>query len=174
MIERKGIIQFRERDVFITGMDLETGTKAPDFRFVNQDWQEVYGLKETTGKIRIITALPSLETSVCERETRRFNQEAAKLGSDIVIMAISTDLPFTQAHWCASEGIDQINVLSDHKYVEFGVKYACLLSEPRILRRAVFVIDRGNVLRYVSYMASLGNEPDYEGILRTSKALLNE
>ena len=174
MIERNGIIQFKESDVSVVGMNLEAGTDAPEFRVINQDWQEVYGLKETAGKIRILLALPSLETSICERETLRFNQEAVKLGNEIAILAISTDLPFTQAHRCASKGIEQVRVLSDHKFLDFGVKYSCLLSEPRILRRAVFIVDRQNILQYVSYMNSLNSEPDYELVLRTAKALLKE
>jgi len=174
MIERKGVIQFQDRDVSIVGMDLQPGSNAPEFRVLNQDWQEVCVLASTQGKVRIITAMLSLETSVCDREARRFNQEAAKLGKDIVILVVSTDLPFTQARWCGAAGVDQVTVLSDHKYTEFGIKYACLLSEPRILRRAVFIIDRVNVLRYAAYMPALGDEPDYDEVIKVARQLMDE
>jgi thiol peroxidase len=109
---------------------------------------------------------------VCDREIRRFNEEAAQLSQDIAILVISTDLPFAQARWCGAAGVDQVRVLSDHKYTEFGMKYSCLLSEPRILRRAVFIVNQHNVLQYADYMAALSQEPNYEEVLRTAKDLL--
>ncbi len=174
MIERKGIIQFKDRDVSIVGLDLEPGIDAQDFKVVDQNWQEINALHETRGKIRIIAAVPSLDTSVCDRETRRFNQEAAGLSDEIAILVISTDLPFAQARWCGAAGVDQVQVLSDHKYTDFGMKYSCLLSEPRILRRAVFVVDRQNVLRYADYMPQLSREPNYKEVLETAKKLLGK
>ncbi|MDK2980131.1 MAG: thioredoxin-dependent peroxiredoxin [Chloroflexota bacterium] len=174
MIERKGIIQFKDRDVSIVGLDLEPGIDAQDFKVVDQKWQEINALQETRGKIRIIAAVPSLDTSVCDRETRRFNQEAAKLSDEIAILVISTDLPFAQARWCGAAGVDQVQVLSDHKYTDFGMKYSCLLSEPRILRRAVFIVDRQNVLRYADYMPQLSQEPNYAEVLETAKKLLGK
>jgi len=174
MIERKGIIQFKNRDVSIVGLDLEPGIDAQDFRVINQDWQEVQALHETKGKLRIIASVPSLDTSVCNRETRRFNQEAANLSKDIAILVISTDLPFAQARWCGAAGVDKVLVLSDHKYTEFGMKYSCLLSEPRILRRAVFIVDQENILQYADYMSVLSQEPNYDEILQTAKKLLDK
>ncbi len=172
MIERKGIIQFKNRDVSIVGLDLEPGIDAQDFRVIDQNWEEIRALKETKGKLRIIASVPSLDTSVCDREIRRFNEEAAQLSQDIAILVISTDLPFAQARWCGAAGVDQVRVLSDHKYTEFGMKYSCLLSEPRILRRAVFIVNQHNVLQYADYMAALSQEPNYEEVLRTAKDLL--
>ncbi len=172
MIERSGIIKFNNRDISIVGMDLEPGVDAPDFRVTNQDWDDISIMKATQGKIRIIASVLSLETSVCDRETRRFNQEAANLSKDISIIVISMDLPFTQAKWCGAAGLDQVSVVSDHKYTEFGMRYACLLSEPRILRRAVFIVDRKNIIRYAAYMPALGDEPDYGEVLRIAKSLL--
>ena len=174
MIERRGIIQFNGQDVSIAGMDLAADMDAPEFTAVDQDWNDIHVLKATKGKLRVITSLLSLETSVCDRETRRFNQEASELSQDVVIIAISTDLPFSQARWCGATGIDRIMVLSDHKSTDFGKKYACLLTEPRILRRAVFIIDRNDKLRYAAYMPELGMEPDYGEVLRKVKELLEE
>lgn len=172
MIERKGIIQFKNRDVSIVGLDLEAGIDAQDFRVVDQNWQEINALAETKGKLRIIASVPSLDTAVCDRETRRFNEEAAQLSEDVAILVISTDLPFAQARWCGAAGVDKVQVLSDHKYTDFGMKYACLLSEPRILRRAVFIVDRHNILKYADYMPVLSQEPNYNEILQTAKRLL--
>jgi thiol peroxidase len=174
MIERKGIIQFKNRDVSIVGLDLEPGSDAPDFRVIDRDWQEINALKETKAKLRIIAAVPSLDTSVCDRETRRFNEEASKLDPNIVILVISVDLPFAQERWCGATGVDQVMVLSDHKYTDFGTKYACLLSEPRILRHAVFIVDQHNILQYADYMPALSQEPDYEEVLSTAKGLLGK
>lgn len=174
MIERKGIIQFKDRDVSVVGMDLKPGIEAADFHVIDKDWHEVSALESTRGRVRIIAAMTSLDTSVCDRETRRFNQEAAKLSKDIVIMVISADLPFAQARWCGAAGVDQVTVLSDHKYTDFGIKYSCLLSEPRILRRAVFIVDRVNMLRYAAYMPELGKEPNYAEVLKIARQLVDE
>src|SRR5512145_363668 len=110
---RKGIIKFAGQDVTIVGDDLHVGQQAPEFTAHAQDWSTFKGLAGTQGKVRIIASLPSLDTSVCDRETRRFNQEAAALGEDIVILVLSTDLPFTQKRWCGAAGVDQVVTLSD-------------------------------------------------------------
>lgn len=170
VIEREGLIQFDGKDATVVGPDLEVGDKALDFTVHKHDWSIFYGLKETKGKVRIIAALPSLETAVCDRETRRFNQETAALGDDIVVLVISADLPFTQKRWCGAAGIDQVEVLSDHKDTDFGAKYGCLLRDQRILRRAVFVIDRDDSIVYSDYLPALGDEPDYEEVLRIAKS----
>jgi thioredoxin-dependent peroxiredoxin len=169
---RKGIIKFAGQDVTVVGDDLCVGQQAPEFTAHAQDWSTFKGLASTQGKVRIIASLPSLDTSVCDRETRRFNQEAAALGEDIVILVLSTDLPFTQKRWCGAAGVDQVVTLSDHKEVEFGEKYAVLIQEQRILRRAVFVVDRHDQLVYVAYMAALGEEPDYTQVLEAARKAL--
>jgi thiol peroxidase len=170
--ERFGIIKFRGKDVTILGNDLKPGDAAPEFIVQTLEWAPFNGLADTNGKVRIITALPSLETDVCDRETRRFNQEAASLGKDIVILAISTDLPFTQKRWCGAAGVNQVTVLSDHMGADFGLKYGCLLKEVRIFRRAVFVVDRAGKISYVAYMAAIGDEPNYSEVLAAAKAIL--
>jgi len=173
MIERKGIFQFQGKPVSVLGMDLQTGSPAPEFHAVNLSWEEIFALESTRGKVRIIASLPSLDTSVCDIETRRFNQEAASLSSDIAIIMISADLPFSQARWCGAAGVERLLLLSDHKYMDFGQKYACQIIEARILRRAVFIIDRQDVLRYADYMSSLGDQPDYDAVLKAARPLLD-
>jgi thioredoxin-dependent peroxiredoxin len=172
VIEREGLIQFGGKDATVVGPDIDVGDKALDFSVQKLDWSPFQGLAGTEGRVRIIVAVPSLETAVCDRETRRFNQEAASLSSEIIILVISTDLPYTQKRWCGAAGIDQVEVLSDHVDVDFGTKYGCLLRDQRILRRAVFVIDRQDTIAYVDYMPALGDEPDYEEVLRVAKSAL--
>lgn len=173
MIERNGLIKFGGKDVTVIGADLLPGDLAPEFKATNQDWSIQPVLETTRGKVRIIASVPSLETAVCDRETRRFNQEAAALGKDIAIIVISADLPFTQKRWCGSAGIDQVMVVSDHHDASFGSKYGCLIKEARILRRAVFVVDRHGIIVYAAYMPALGDEPDYTAVLNAAKFALN-
>jgi thiol peroxidase len=170
--ERFGIIKFRGQDVTVLGTDLGPGELAPEFVVQTLEWTPFHGLADTQGKVRIISAVLSLETDVCDRETRRFNQEAAALGKDIAILVISNDLPFTQKRWCGASGVDQLIVLSDHMTADFGEKYGLLIKEARVLRRAVFVVDRAGKLTYVAYMPALGEEPNYAEVLDAAKAAL--
>lgn len=170
--ERKGLLQLAGQDATIVGADIQIGDEAPEFTAQTQDWQSIPVLASTKGKVRIIAAVPSLETTTCDRETRRFNQEAAALSEDIVVIVISTDLPYTQKRWCGAAGIDRVLVVSDHMDAEFGQKYGCLIKERRILRRAVFVMDRNNKVVYADYMPVLGQEPDYEAVLQAARNAL--
>ena len=170
--ERIGLIQLAGKDATIIGDDIHVGMNAPDFSAQALDWSIFHGLGDTQGKVRIIAAVPSLDTDVCDREARRFNQEAASLGEDIVIEVISTDLPYAQKRWCGAAGIDRIIVLSDHMSAEFGKKFGCLIKERRTLRRAVFVVDRQDKVTYVVYMPALGVEPKYDEVLEAARAAL--
>jgi thioredoxin-dependent peroxiredoxin len=171
-IERFGIIQFRGQAVTVLGPDLKPGDIAPEFSVQALDWSRFEGLASTKEKVRIIAAVPSLSTEVCDRETRRFNLEAASLSKDIAILVISTDLPFTQKNWCGASGVDQVTVLSDHMEADFGIKYGCLVKEARILRRATFVVGRTGKVIYATYLPTLGEEPDYAEVLAAAKAAL--
>ena len=167
--ERFGIFKIGGTDLTIVGDDLEVGDTAPDFVVQANDWSLMRGLADTAGKVRILAAVPSLETSVCDAETRRFNEEAASMGQDIVIEVISTDLPYTQKRWCGAAGVDRLRTVSDHLSVEFGVEYGVLIKERRIFRRAVFVVSRDDKLAYVAYMPELGDSPDFEAVLTAAK-----
>jgi thioredoxin-dependent peroxiredoxin len=167
--ERYGIFKIGGTDLTIVGDDLKVGDKAPDFVVQANDWSVMRGLADTSGKVRILAAVPSLETSVCDAETRRFNEEAASLGKDIVIQVISTDLPYTQKRWCGAAGVDRVTTVSDHLHAEFGVKYGVLIKERRIFRRAVFVVSKDDKLAYVAYMPQLGDLPDFEAVLKVAK-----
>ncbi len=172
-IERVGLIKFAGKDVTVIGPDIVVGKKAQDFTVTNQEWAPFHGLADTKGKVRVIGSLLSVNTSVCDMETRHFNQEASKLGDDIIILAISMDLPWTLKNWCASAGVDKVITLSDHLNADFGTKYGVLLKETRFLRRAIFVIDRNDTIVYSAYMPVLGDEPKYDEVLEAAQRALN-
>jgi len=170
--ERNGIIKFGEQDVTVIGDDLMVGQKAPEFHVHTNDWLLIPALENTKGKIRVIGSLLSLNTGVCDRETRRFNQEATSLGENVVVMFVSMDLPFTQKSWCGAAGVDHVISVSDHMNSEFGEKYGVLIKELRILRRAIFVVDRSDRIVYADYMPALGDEPDYNKVIQAVKQAL--
>ncbi len=170
--ERVGLIKVGGREATVIGSDIKVGQTAPDFAVHALDWSLKRGLADTEGKVRILAAVPSLDTEVCDRETRRFNQEAASLSRDIAIEVISTDLPFAQKRWCGAAGVDQVMTLSDHMSADFGEKYGVLIKERRILRRAVFVVDKNNKVTYAAYMPALGDEPNYAEVLEAAKKAL--
>lgn len=170
--ERAALIKVGGKDATVIGDDIKVGQTAPEFTAHASDWSVVQGIAGTRGKVRILAALPSLDTEVCDRETRRFNQEAAALDADITILVLSTDLPYAQKRWCGAAGVHQVKTLSDHMTAEFGEKYATLIKERRIHRRAVFVVDRNDKVTYVAYMAALSDEPDYAAVLGAAKSAL--
>ncbi len=171
-MERVGLLKFNGNDVTVLGPDVQVGQPAPEFTVTAQDWSMFTGLKDTAGKVRIIGSLPSLSTSVCDRETRRFNQEATDLDPRIVILMVSMDLPFTLKNWCAAAGVDQVKTLSDHKSGDFGQKFGVLLKDERIFRRAIFVVDQNDKVVYSAYMPALGDEPDYPQVLEAARRTL--
>jgi thioredoxin-dependent peroxiredoxin len=173
-VERSGLIKVGGKEATVIGEDLTVGQTAPEFAAHATDWSIVQGIADTRGKVRIIAALPSLDTEVCDRETRRFNQEAAGLDEDILILVLSTDLPYAQKRWCGAAGIDKVRTLSDHMTAEFGEKYGTLIKERRIHRRAVFVMDRNDRIVYAAYMPVLGEEPDYEAVRAAARTALSE
>jgi thiol peroxidase len=173
-IERFGLLKFVGNDVTVLGPDIQVGQIAPEFTVQAQDWSSFNGLRDSNGKVRIIASLPSLSTSVCDRETRRFNQEATNLDQRIVILTVSMDLPFTLKNWCAAAGVDRVITLSDHKIGDFGMKYGVLIKEQRFLRRAIFVINQQDEVVYTAYMPTIGDEPNYSEVLEAAKNALRD
>lgn len=171
-IERKGIMEFRGQDVTVIGEDIRVGDQVPEFSVMTQDWTWIKGLDSQQGKVCILGSLASLSTDICDKETRLFNKAATSLSSDISIMMVSMDLPFTLNQWCAGVGIDQVTTVSDHYGAEFGEKYGVLIKELRIFRRAVFVIDTAGEAVYVEYTPALGDQPNYEAILEAAEKAL--
>jgi thiol peroxidase len=168
MQERSGIVTFKGNPVTLLGPELKVGDPAPDFRVVDQQLQPVT-LAEFTGKTKIISAVPSLDTPVCDAETRRFNQEAVQLPGDIVVLTISLDLPFAQMRWCAAANIDRVKVLSDYQETSFGSAYGVLVKELKLLSRSIFVVDGQNVIRHIQHVPEITEEPDYAAVLAAAK-----
>ncbi len=169
---RNDFFKLGEKFATVIGDDVQVGQFAPEFTSAGQDWSAVSPVAASRGKVAILSAVPSLDTPVCDRETRKFNLEAASLGEDIVIWVISTDFPMAQKRWCGAAGVDKVRVVSDVLEAEFGEKYGLLIKERRYLRRAVFVLDRAGKLVYVDYMKTNGEEPNYAEVLAAAKAAL--
>ena len=170
--ERNDFFKLAGKFVTIVGDDVRVGQVAPGFVSTAQDWSTVNPLQDSMGKVVILCAVPSLDTSVCDRETRRFNVDVSGMSEDIHVYVISTDLPVTQKRWCGGAGIDQVLVVSDALKRDFGKKYGCLIKETGFLRRAVFVVDRKGFIVYSAYMPELGNEPDYAAVLSAARKAL--
>ena len=171
MVERTGVVTVGGNPVTLLGNEVKVGDRMPGFEVVDNDMKPVSS-SEFDGKVRIIAVVASLDTSVCDVETRRFNQEAGNLGDDVVILTVSMDLPFAQKRWCGAAGVDQVKVLSDHKSASLGEAFGVLIKETRLLARSTFVVDREGVIRYAQIVRELGNEPDYEPILKAAKELV--
>ena len=171
MQERKGIIASKGKPLTLLGPEIRVGDKAPDFRVVDNAMTTVT-LGDYRGKVKVITSVPSLETSVCDAETRRFNQEAATLPGNVVVLTISMDLPFAQRRWCAAAGIERVKTLSDYQDRSFASAYGVLIKETKLLSRSVFVVDGNDVVRYIQHVSEVGTEPDYDAALGAVKNLL--
>lgn len=168
----KRTITFGGKETEIFGLELKMGDTAPEFSAQMNDWSYLEILSHTKGKVRIIAAMPSLETAICDREVRTFNEKAAQISEDIVIVAISADLPFTQKNWCGAADIKNVLVVSDHIDMDFGKKYSCLIQAPRVLQRASFIIGKDDKIHFVEYLPALANEPSYDKIIKTATNLL--
>lgn len=169
MSKRPGMV-VRGKEHHVQGDMLEVGADAPDFELVAQDFSRK-SLSEYGSKVKILSVVPSLETSVCSAQTRRFNEEAASLGDNVVILAISSDMPFTQARWCGAEGIDQVETLSSHHDMKFSDDYGVHDTEWRVNQRALFVLDGNNIVRYAEYIPVMGDEVNFEAGLAVAREL---
>ncbi len=168
MTDAKNTIKFKGNPLTLVGSQPSVGEPAPDFEVLTNDMTPVK-LSELRGKVLVICSVPSLDTPVCDTEVRKFNEQATSLGDDVAVLVISMDLPFAQQRWCGAAGIKNIQTLSDHNKVEFGGKYGVLIKELRLLARAVFVVDKEGVIRYIEVVEELTNEPDYEAALKAAK-----
>jgi thiol peroxidase len=168
--ERTGLVTIGGKPVTLLGNEPKVGDAAPDFTAVGTDMNPVR-LSQFKGKVVVISSVHSLDTPVCNMETRRFNTEAANLGPDVVILTVSMDLPFAQARWCGAAGVDKVITVSDHRDAAFGMAYGMLIKELRLLARAVFVVDRQGIIRYSQLVKETGTEPDYAPVLQAVKDL---
>ena len=171
MHERHGFVDFKGGPVTLVGDAPQVGAKAPTFTVLKADLTP-FSLSEAAGKVVVINSVPSLDTSVCAAQTRRFNREAAALGDKVKVLVISMDLPFAQKRFCTDEKITEVEALSDHRDAAFGTAYGLLIKEVRLLARAVLVIGKDGVLRYQQLVSETGQEPDYEAALAEIRKLL--
>jgi thiol peroxidase len=165
MAERPGAITMKGNPLTLVGREVQVGEKAPDFEVIANDLS-LFRFSSLKGKVAIICAVPSLDTPTCNIETRWFNEEAARLGPDVEILTISMDLPFAQKRWCGAAGVDWVKTYSDHRDAAFGMAYGVLIKELRLLARAVFLVDKGGVVRYVQLVKELSTEPNYDEVLQ--------
>jgi thiol peroxidase len=167
--ERPAAATFKGRPMTLVGPELRTGDKAPEFEAVDRTLQPV-DLKQTSGAVRIFSVVPSLDTPVCDMQTKRFNEEASQL-PNVKMYTISMDLPFAQARWCSAFGVDNITMLSDHKSASFGENYGTLIKDWRIESRAIFVVDENDTIRHVEYVKEVADHPDYDAALKVAREL---
>jgi len=169
--ERKGVITFKGNPLTLVGPEMRKGAPAPDFKVTAGDLSAVT-LADYAGKVKLVSVVPSLDTPVCDLQTRRFNQEVGKIPGDFAALTLSMDLPFAQSRFCAAAGIEKIKVLSDYRDASFGEAYGVLIKELRLLTRAIFVIGRDGKIQYAEYVKEITEHPDYDAALQALKAAL--
>jgi len=155
----------------LSGNEVNVGDKIPDCELVDKDLQKIR-LSSLSGKVLVITCVPSLDTSVCDIMTRKFNEDAVAMGDDVAVLAISMDLPFAQDRWCIAADVKNVYMLSDHRDASFGRAFGVLIEELRLLARSVFVADREGIIRYKQIVPEITHEPDYEAVLKSVEQLL--
>ena len=171
MQERDGLVTMKGNPITLIGSELQVGDKAPDFVAMDNDLNPV-SFDSFRGKVCILSSVPSLDTPVCDMETRRFNDEAGRLGDKVEILTISMDLPFAQKRWCGAAGVDRVQTLSDHRDAAFGQAYGVLIKGLRLLARAVFVVDKEGTIQYIELVKEIASEPDYDAVLTAVKELV--
>jgi thioredoxin-dependent peroxiredoxin len=167
--EREGATTLQGNPMTVLGPELKPGDKAPDFDVVDAKLQP-FNLSKTSRAVRIFSVVPSLDTPVCDAQTKRFNEAAASL-PDVEIYTVSMDLPFAQSRWCGAFGIDKVKMLSDHRSGSFGMNYGTLIKDLRIHSRAIFIVDKEGKLSHVEYVKEVADHPDYDSALAKAKEL---
>ena len=170
MEERSAAVTMHGNPLTLVGQELSAGDAAPDLELLDNDLNAIK-LSSFQGKVCVISAVPSLDTPVCDMETRRFNEAAGKLGGDVVILTVSMDLPFAQKRWCGAAGVESVITLSDHREAAFGVAYGVLIKELRLLARAVFVLDRKGIVWHIQIVKEVTDEPNYDAVLEAVNKL---
>ena len=171
MTERKNIVTFKGNPVTVVGEEVKVGDKTKDFTVLSTDLKEIK-LSDYRGKVVIISVFPSVDTGVCALQTTRFNQEAGKFPEDIQLLTISVDLPFALSRFCADKGIKNALTTSDHKELDFGLKYGFVIKELRLLARGTVIVDKDGTVKYVEYVSEIGEHPDYDKALEVAKSLV--
>jgi thiol peroxidase len=171
MQERSGAVTMGGNPVTLTGAEVKVGDSAPDVQVLGNDLSPVK-LSSYKGKVCVISVVPSLDTSVCDMQTRKFNEAAGSLGDNVAILTISMDLPFAQARWCGAAGVDKVVTLSDYRDAAFGEAYGVLIKEFRLLARSIFIVDQDGTVQYIQLVKEIGEEPNYDDVLEAVKKLV--
>lgn len=166
-------VTMKGKPLVLSGTQVKVGERARDFKALNTSLEEVSSSK-FKDKIKLIASVPSLDTPICDLEIKRFNDEASQLSKELVIIFISMDLPFAQKRFCQSNDINKVKTLSDHRDCDFGLKYGVLISGMRLLARAIFIIDKGDIIRYVQLVPELSSHPDYDAALQGLKEVVGD
>ncbi|WP_166242428.1 thiol peroxidase [Paenibacillus turpanensis] len=169
--QRTGVATLKGNPITLVGPELKIGDTAPDFT-LNKSLVETASLADFAGKVKLISVVPSIDTGVCDAQTRKFNEEAAGLGDNVAVLTVSVDLPMAQARWCGAAGVDKVVMLSDYKTNAFGEAYGVLINELKLLMRSIFVVDQNNKIAYVEYLGEMTEHPDYEKAIAAAKALV--
>ncbi len=168
----KRTVTMQGRPMVLAGDEIKVGMTAPDFKVIDNDMLPMKFSRTYGGKLAVIIAVPSLDTPVCDLETRRFNKEAEALGPDVGVLTISMDLPFAQKRWCGAAGVKAVRTFSDYQKAEFGKTWGVLIKDLRLLARAVFIVDKDGIVKYAQIVPEVASEPNYEDILNALKALI--
>ena len=171
MEKRTGVVTFAGNPIALLGKEVKVGDKAPAFTLLDNGLGEKT-LADYAGKVKVISVVPSLDTGVCDAQTRWFNQNVSKLGDNVVVLTVSVDLPFAQKRWCGATGIDQVETLSDHRDLSFGENYGFVLEGLRLLSRGIVVIDKDDVVRYVEYVPEVTSAVNFDAAEAATKALV--
>ncbi len=171
MEKRTGVVTFAGNPIALLGKEVKVGDKAPAFKVLDNGLGEKT-LADYAGKVKVISVVPSLDTGVCDAQTRWFNQNVSKLGENVVVLTVSVDLPFAQKRWCGAAGIDQVETLSDHRDLSFGENYGFILEGLRLLTRGIVIIDKDDVVRYVEYVPEVTSAVNFEAAEEATKALV--
>lgn len=161
-------VTFKGNKMTLVGSEVKVGDKAPNFSVLANDLSPVT-LESSKGFKRLISVVPSIDTGVCDAQTRRFNEEASKL-DNVKVITVSMDLPFAQKRWCAASGLENVEVVSDHRDASFGEAYGVLMQELRLLARSTFVVDSNDTVTYVEYVGEGTDHPNYEAAIEAVKA----
>ncbi len=164
-------VTFLGNPLHLCGTPLKKGDKAPNFTVLGNDLAPKT-LEEYKGKVVLISVVPSLDTGVCDTQTRRFNQEASALGENVAILTVSCDLPFAQKRWCGAAGVDRVATLSDHKDLSFGKAYGVAINELRLLTRSIFVVDKNGIIVHAEVVPEVTHEVNFDAALAAAKAAL--
>ena len=171
MEKRTGVVTFAGNPIALLGKEVKVGDKAPAFTLLDNGLGEKT-LADYAGKVKVISVVPSLDTGVCDAQTRWFNQNVSKLGENVVVLTVSVDLPFAQKRWCGAAGIDQVETLSDHRDLSFGENYGFILEGLRLLSRCIVFIDKDDVVRYVEYVPEVTSAVNFDAAEAATKALV--